>query len=68
MDPAFSGDGDESLFWLEQQPDHSFTTYVLDTAMGQAGGPVVADLDQDGDVEVTFSSYEQGKVVVHQRP
>ena len=60
IDIAVSGDGDARLFWLEQQPDDSFQTYVLDNNMGQAGGGMVTDFDGDGNAEVVFTSYEAG--------
>ncbi|MFD3807656.1 hypothetical protein ACFWTC_29565 [Streptomyces sp. NPDC058619] len=32
-----SGDGDDRLFWLEQQADHTFATHVLATGAGHGG-------------------------------
>ena len=67
LDVAVSGDGDERVFWLRQEPDHSFTTFEVDNAMGQAGGGIVADFDGNGTNEMVFSSYEQDRVVVYSR-
>lgn len=67
LDIAVSGDGDERVFWLRQEPGGAFSTFELDAAMGQAGGGIVADLDGNGTNEVVFSSYEQDRVVVYER-
>lgn len=68
VDLAVSGDGDARLFWLQQQPDNSFTTYVLAENMGQSGGALVTDLDNDGKAEMVFASYEQGVVKIYEAP
>lgn len=65
IDLAVSGDGDDRVFWLQQRPDHTFATYVVDDGMGQAGGGNVADLDGDGTAELVFSSYENDVVKVY---
>jgi hypothetical protein len=66
-DLVVSGDGDDRLFWLRQEADRSFTTFRFDSGMGQAGPPVVADLDGDGDPEIVSGSFEAGTVVVYER-
>ncbi len=65
IDIAVSGDGDANLYWLQQQADHTFKTFKMDTDMGQAGGGSVADLDGDGFADVVFSSYEQDVVKIY---
>lgn len=65
-DIVVSGDGDSRLFVLLQNDDQTFTTYVLDDDMGQAGGAVVTDLDGDGRPEALFTSYEQGVVKLYE--
>ena len=65
-DLAVSGDGDHRVFWLQQQADDSFNTYVVDTNMGQAGGGLVRDFDGDGNAEVIFSSYERGVINIYE--
>lgn len=66
IDLAVSGDGDARLFWLAQQPDDSFQTYVVDNDMGQAGGALVEQLDGDANADVVFSSYEQGVINIYE--
>lgn len=65
-DVVVSGDGDDRLFVLLQNDDQTFTTYVLDSNMGQAGGAKVTDLDGDGRPEAVFTSYEQGVVKIYE--
>lgn len=67
-DIAVSGDGDPRVFWLRQEDDGTFSTFVVDEAMGQAGGALVVDLDSDGANEVVFSSYEEDRLSVYSRP
>ena len=66
-DIAVSGDGDPRLFWLRQEADDSFSTFVLDQDMGQAGGGLVIDLDGNGTNEMVFTSYEAGEIRVYER-
>lgn len=65
-DLVVSGDGDARLFTMLQGADGSFSTYVLDRDMGQAGGAEVTDLDGDGHAEAMFTSYEQGVVKLYE--
>lgn len=65
IDLAVSGDGDTRLFWMAQQPDHSFQTYVIDTNKGQAGGAVIDDFDGDGHADIVFSSYDDNSVLIY---
>jgi hypothetical protein len=65
-DVVMSGDGDDRLFVLLQNADHSFTTYRLASDMGQAGGAEVTDLDGDGQAEALFTSYEQGVIKLYE--
>lgn len=66
-DIAVSGDGDPRIFWLRQEADDSFSTFVLDDDMGQAGGALVVDLDGNGTNELVFSSYEADIIKVYER-
>lgn len=65
-DVVMSGDGDDRLFTLLQDGSGVFTTYVLASDMGQAGGGEVVDLDGDGLPEALFTSYEQGVVRLYE--
>lgn len=65
-DVVMSGDGDDRLFVLLQDPAGTFTTYRLASDMGQAGGAEVTDLDGDGHAEALFTSYEQGVVKLYE--
>ena len=65
-DVVVSGDGDERLFVLLQNPDASFTTYTLALDMGQAGGAEVTDFDGDGRPEAMFTSYENGVLKLYE--
>ncbi|MER5402119.1 VCBS repeat-containing protein [Streptomyces sp. NPDC002599] len=69
IDLLVSGDGDDRLFWLEQETDHTFETHVLATGAGQAGGAVVADLDLSWPPrkEAVFSVFESDSVMVWSR-
>jgi len=62
IDIAVSGDGDARTFWLEQTAPGAFTTRVIETSLGQAGGALVVDVDGDGRNEVVFTGYEDGVV------
>ncbi|MGI9579285.1 MAG: FG-GAP repeat domain-containing protein [Microthrixaceae bacterium] len=66
-DIAVSGDGDPRIFWLRQEADDSFSTFVLDDDMGQAGGALVLDLDGNGTNEMVFSSYENDVIKIYER-
>ena len=68
IDVAVSGDGDPRIFWLRQEDDDTFSTFVVDQDMGQAGGALVVDLDGDGANELVFSSYERDTIEVYSRP
>jgi len=61
IDLAVSGDGDRSVYWLEQKADGSFVKNSLPSAVGygQAGGQLVVDLNRDGVNEMVFSSFDQ---------
>ncbi len=65
-DVVMSGDGDDRLFVLTQDSPGVFTTYQLASAMGQAGGGEVTDLDHDGNSEALFTSYEAGVVKLYE--
>lgn len=65
IDVAVAGDGDARLFWMKQQADGSFKTYVIADNMGQAGGGAVRDFNGDGHADVVFSSYEQDVVRIY---
>jgi len=66
IDVVMSGDGDDRLFVLLQGAGGVFTTYRLASAMGQAGGAEVTDLDGDGQAEALFTSYEKGVVKLYE--
>ncbi|MFG2867506.1 FG-GAP repeat domain-containing protein [Streptomyces sp. NPDC048338] len=68
-DLLVSGDGDDRLFWLEQGDGRSFTTHVLATGAGQAGGAVVTDLDHAWPLrnEAVFTVFESDSLVVWTR-
>lgn len=66
MDLAVSGDGDPRVFWIEQQAPGVFYTHVLAEGLGQAGGMIVEDLNQDGFAEVIVTSYESNVLHIFQ--
>ena len=66
IDVAVSGDGDPRIFWIEQQAPGIFETHVISEELGQAGGMIVQDLDQDGNAEVIVTSYEQNVLHIFQ--
>lgn len=64
VDVLVSGDGDESVYWLEQKSIGEWTTHVLQTGFGQAGSTIITDLNGDGTNELIMSSYEQDAILV----
>jgi hypothetical protein len=69
LDIAVSGDGSRAVYWMEQQEDGSFVTQQLpnSTGYGQAGGPVIIDLNRNDINEVIFSSFDQNAVSIWTR-
>lgn len=69
LDIAVSGDGSRAVYWLEQQEDGSFVTrqFPDSTGYGQAGGPVVMDINRSGTNEVIFSSFDQNTLAIWSR-
>ncbi|MEQ1566211.1 MAG: VCBS repeat-containing protein [Myxococcota bacterium] len=53
-DIVVAGDGDPNVYLLDQQPDGTFVTRILSGGLGQAGGTAMADLDEDGDLEMVM--------------
>jgi hypothetical protein len=66
-DIAVAGDGDRRTFWLEQTAPGTFSTHVIEEALGQASGAIVVDLDRDGKNELVFSGFEDNVVYVYGR-
>jgi hypothetical protein len=66
-DVLVSGDGDDRVFWLEQESPTKWTTHVLDTALGQAGGMQVIDLNGDGKNELLVTSFEKNVLLIYER-
>ena len=67
VDLLVSGDGDRRLFWIEQQASGSTVLHTLTDPgehFGQAGGAVVADLDDNGTNELVFSSFDRSTVAI----
>ena len=54
---------------MEQLEDGSFVTHQLPASdgYGQAGGPVVMDLNRSGSNEVVFSSFDENAVSIWSR-
>jgi hypothetical protein len=67
LDLAVSGDGDPNVYWLEQTAPGAWTTHVLDTALEQAGGMVITDLNNDGKNEIVVTGYTDNVVYVYER-
>jgi hypothetical protein len=69
LDIAVSGDGSRAVYWMEQQADGSFVTrqFPDSTAYGQAGGPVIMDLNRSDTNEVIFSSFDQNALSIWSR-
>jgi hypothetical protein len=63
LDVAVSGDGDDRVFILEQTSAGKWKTHVMHETMGQAG-VAIGDVDNDGQAEVVFTSYEKNTVRV----
>lgn len=68
-DIAVSGDGARGVFWMEQLSDGNFVTRQLPDSedYGQAGGPVIEDLNRSGTNEIIFSSFDQNAVSIWRR-
>jgi hypothetical protein len=69
LDIAVSGDGSRAVYCMEQQADGSFFTrqFPDSTAYGQAGGPVIMDLNRSDTNEVIFSSFDQNALSIWSR-
>ena len=55
------------MYWLEQTAPGVFATHVLEDALGQAGGMVIADLNGDGAAEIVVTGYEDDVIYVYER-
>jgi hypothetical protein len=69
IDIAVSGDGSRAVYWLEQQTSGSFVTHQFpdSTGHGQAGGPVIIDLNRSDTNQVIFSSFDQNSLAIWSR-
>jgi hypothetical protein len=69
LDIAVSGDGSRAVYWMEQQAGGTFVTQQLpsSTGYGQAGGPVIIDLNRSDTNQVIFSSFDQNSLAIWHR-
>lgn len=67
VDLLVSGDGDERVFLLEQTSRGQFSTRVLGTALGQAGGMKIGPVGPGGRTALLVTSYEADKVLMFTR-
>jgi hypothetical protein len=69
LDIAVSGDGSRAVYWMEQLEDGSFLTHQFpsSTGFGQAGGPVIIDLNRSDTNQVIFSSFDQNALAIWSR-
>jgi hypothetical protein len=69
LDIAVSGDGSRAVYWMEQQVGGTFLTqqFPSSTGYGQAGGPVILDLNRSDRDEVVFSSFDQNSLAIWTR-
>ena len=65
IDLLVSGDGDTRTFLLIQEDDQSFTTWVLDYDMPQAGAMKIRDLDDDGQMDLLVSSFDNNALYLY---
>jgi hypothetical protein len=64
LDVVVAGDGDPTVYLLEQTAPGTFATRVLRTNVGQSGGTHMVDLDGDGYVEIVCVSLADNSVFV----
>lgn len=62
IDLLVSGDGDVSMYWLEQV-DGVFDQHVLEAELPTAGGNAVTDLDGDGAADLIVVGYEDNALL-----
>lgn len=69
IDIAVSGDGSRAVYWMEQVDGGSFVTHQFpdSTGHGQAGGPVIIDLNRSDTNQVIFSSFDQNSLAIWSR-
>lgn len=66
VDIAVSGDGDPTIYLVKQTSPGVFETHIVDDGnVGQAGISM-ADLDNDGQLEIIVSTYEGNAVHVYE--
>ena len=58
IDLIVSGDGDPTIYLLEQTAPGAFTSWIFDEGLPQAGGMKISDLDGDGVAEIVVTGYE----------
>jgi hypothetical protein len=63
LDIVVFGDGDPTVYWLENKGGGEFTTNKLMTDMPQ-GGIAMYDLNQDNKPEIFLCSYETNRLVI----
>ncbi|MEZ4241486.1 MAG: VCBS repeat-containing protein [Myxococcota bacterium] len=56
LDLVVAGDGDPTVYLLEQTSPGTFATRILRNAVGLSGGVQLSDLDGDGDLEIVCVS------------
>lgn len=69
LDIAVSGDGARGVFWLEQKDNGAFITHQFPgrQGFGQAGGPVILDINRSMKNEVIFTSFDENAVSIWSR-
>lgn len=65
IDLLVSGDGDSRVFLLLQEDDQTFTTWVFDEEMPQAGSINIGDLNGDSIPELIVSSFDNNGLYMY---
>jgi hypothetical protein len=65
LDIVVAGDGDPRVFVLLQTSPGDFAVEVLESQLGQAGGMLIANLDDDEAQELVVTGYEDHVVLLY---